>query len=319
MLLPVVMDHDAEENDQSDVRRILSLDTSKSTGLHSPRGPRPVKHNSYKDSMQIRKSATEPTSGANESWTNSETVLSPTKDTISPSSQDGTLPRLEPVRQVSEPVRSSTSTNATSVTAARLWGNLRHHVLTPPVRQTARSGTPKGSRFPKLGLKHLVEEVATMQDSMRTFAEAILRACNIARYGEIQKSLREREASASSQSGNSSGRRLDYLRRPHSAASISVSTSPPSLRYLYQILVQYSTNIHVGQTPVQLPHESRILSSLLCPFLSHTNYPFSRLEEEQLTAMDAFELLSDNWTPTEEVRHCLNFFIVQMMIGFRSY
>jgi hypothetical protein len=68
------------------------------------------------------------------------------------------------------------------------------------------------------------------------------------------------------------------------------------------MLVHYSTNLSTDQNSVQLPYETRVLSTLLCPFFAPTSYPESRLEEEQLTAMDAFELLSNNWTPVDEVR-----------------
>lgn len=303
------------DKDQSDSRRPSSLDSTKSMGLPSPRGPRPRKSNE-KGPIQVMKSVTDPISGyygATERWKNTDS-FTPTEYTPSP--QDVSLPSLQPMRQASlEPMRFGTP-----LPSAKLWDNLRHHVLTPPVRpstpsslQTSRSGTPKPSRFAKLGLRQVVEDVATMEGGMRKFAEEILRACNIARYGEIQKPSREREGSSSSQPANSSGRRLDYLRRPLSIASISSSTqstSPPSLRYLYQVLVHHSTNLNTDQRSVILPYESRLLSTLLCPFLSHRNYPMLRLEEEQLTAMDAFELLSNSWAPADEVRCCLELFSV---------
>lgn len=323
------------EANQSNLRRIVSPGT-KSRVLQSPGGPRPIsKHNfsSEKGPIQVAKAATEPISAqhaSNERWTSAETVSSPKEYSLptSPDSLDVSFTKLEPVRQTSfEPLRSGTPTSVASapVSGAKLWETLRHHVLTPPSRpstpsqQTARSGTPK-PLFPKLGLRQLVDNVTSMESGMRKFAEEILRACNIARYGELQRPTREREGSSSSQPSNSSARRLDYLRRPLSVASISSSTqasSPPSLRYLYQILVQYSTNMNAGQTSVQFPYENRVLSTLLCPFLSHKMYPVSRLEEEQLTAMDAFELLSNNWHAANEVRFCLLF--VQMIIVFSPH
>jgi len=310
------------EKDQSDSPRSpSSFDSAKSMCLPSPLGPRPLE----KGPIQVMKSVTDPISGyygATERWTKTDNFSS-AEYTASP--QDVTLPSLQPMRQASsEPMRFGTP-----VPSAKLWDNLRHHVLTPPVRpstpssiQTSRSGTPKPSRFAKLGLRQVVEDVATMEGDIRKFAEEILRACNIARYGEIQKPSREREGSSSSQPANSSGRRLDYLRRPLSIASISSSTqptSPPSLRYLYQMLVHHSTNLNAGNKSVQIPNESRVLSTLLCPFLSHKNYPMSRLEEEQLTAMDAFELLSSSWAPADEVRCCLELFAVSVMIAFRLH
>jgi hypothetical protein len=308
------------EKGQSDSRP-SSFDSTKSMCLPSPRGPRPLE----KGPIHVMKSATDPISGyygATERWINTDN-FTPTEYTPSP--QDVSLPSLQPMRQASlEPMRFGTP-----VPSAKLWDNLRHHVLTPPVRpstpsslQTSRSGTPKPSRFAKLGLRQVVEDVATMEGGMRKFAEEILRACNIARYGETQRTSREREGSSSSQPANSSGRRLDYLRRPLSIASISSSTqptSPPSLRHLYQILVHYSTNLNTDHRFVQIPYESRILSTLLCPFLSHKNYPMSRLEEEQLTAMDAFELLSSSWAPADDVCCCLKPFAISVMITFRLH
>jgi hypothetical protein len=322
------------EKDQSDPRRLVS--STKAPGVISPRGPRLVsKHSSSneKGPMQIMKSATEPAStpdDPNERWTNKEIVSSPTEySSPTPDAREGSLPRLEPMRQTSsETPRSNTPTSVAVAPAstAKLWDNLRHHVLTPsgrpstPSQQTGRSVTPKPSRFPKFGLRQLVEGVTTMEGGMRKFAEDILRACHIARYGEIQRPSREREGSSSSQPPNSNTRRLDYLRRPLSVASLSSSTqtsSPPSLRHLYQILVHYSTNIIAGQIS-QLPYESRVLSTLLCPFLSRTIYPITRLEEEQLTAMDAFELLANSWTPADEVC-CIRIFCDPDDNVFRSH
>ena len=316
------------ESNQPNLHRIVSPGT-KSRVLRSPGGPRSIsKHSSSseKGPIQVTKAATEPIPtqyAANERWTNAETVSSPKE--YSPGSLDVPFTKLQPVRQTSfEPLRPRTPTSVASAPAsgAKLWETLRHHVLNPPSRpstpsqQTARSGTPK-----PLGLRQLVDNVTSMEGGMRKFAEDILRACNIARYGEVQRPSREREGSSSSQPSNSSARRLDYLRRPLSIASISSSTqasSPPSLRYLYQILVQYSTNMNPGQTSVQFPYENRVLSTLLCPFLSRKTYPISRLEEEQLTAMDAFELLSNSWAPANEVRFSL-LLVVQRITVFSSH
>jgi hypothetical protein len=43
------------------------------------------------------------------------------------------------------------------------------------------------------------------------------------------------------------------------------------------------------------------LSTLLCPFLTPAKYLAPKVEEEQVTAMDAFELVSKSWTPVDEV------------------
>ena len=246
--------------------------------------------------------------------------------------------KLEPVRSIPvAPVRSFTPDTAVpspSPTASR-WENLRQHVLpvrplTPPQRPgsaqssthshlPSRSTTPKPSRLARLGFKHVVEQVREVVDDTRKFGGEILRACAVARYPEQPRNAKEREASSSSttstgtgtntSSSNLTGKKLDYLRRPQSSVSLASSSNgslgsvAPSLRFLHQILVYHSAplrdpNQHVSS---DLPHETHVLSTLLCPFLTPAKYPTQKVEEEQVTAIEAFELVSKSWTPVDEV------------------
>jgi hypothetical protein len=185
-----------------------------------------------------------------------------------------------------------------------------HH----PPRST---GTPKPSRLARLGFKHVVEQARGAVDDTRKFGEEILRACAVARYPE-QKNAKEKDVSLSSTtltgtgtntSSHSTGKKLDYLRRPQSIASLassstgSLGSTAPSLRFLYQILFYHAATL---TDPTQLisaylPHENQVLWTLLCPFLSPEKYPASKVDEEQTTAVETFELVSKSWTPFDEV------------------
>ena len=248
-------------------------------------------------------------------------------------------PKFEPLRPTSTaPSRSFTPdiTSPLPSTTASRWENLRQHVLPVPVRPLtppqrpgsaqssiyshlpSRSTTPKPSRLARLGFKHVVEQAREVVDDTRKFGGEILRACATARYPEQHRNAKEREASSSSTtltstgantSSNLTGKKLDYLRRPQSVASLASSSTSslgpaaPSLRFLYQILVYHSAPLRDSKQHVSanLPHENHVLSTLLCPFLTPTKYPASKIEEEQTTAMEAFELISKNWTPADEV------------------
>jgi hypothetical protein len=72
---------------------------------------------------------------------------------------------------------------------------------------------------------------------------------------------------------------------------------------LYKILDYHSAPLRDSKQLVSanLPHESHVLSTLLCPFLTPAKYPAPKVEEEQVFAMDAFELVSKSWTPVDEV------------------
>ncbi|KAH9478689.1 hypothetical protein JR316_0009147 [Psilocybe cubensis] len=246
--------------------------------------------------------------------------------------------KLEPVRPV--PLRAMRSFNSEgqpstpSPTRAR-WESLRQHVLpahirsmSPPPRPGSaqssihgnlpvRSTTPKPSRLARLGFKQVVEQARDMADDTRKLGEEIMRGCAVARYPEMQKSSKENLNHGSTvnlagvQATGSS--RMDYLRRPQSVVSLATTAAGtlgsqgPSLRFLYQILVYHSGPEEHSVSP-HLPYESQVLSTLLCPFLTPVKYPGVRLEEETITAMESFELVSRSWTPVDEnacVERCL--------------
>ena len=147
----------------------------------------------------------------------------------------------------------------------------------------------------------------------------ILRACAVGRYPEQPRNGKERDASSSSttltstgtntSSSNLTGKKLDYLRRPQSVVSLassstdSLGSTAPSLRFLHQILVYHSAPLRDQKQHVSanLLHENHVLSTLLCPFLTPAKYPGPKVEEEKVTAMEAFELVSKSWVPVDEV------------------
>ena len=223
---------------------------------------------------------------------------------------------------------SSTPDNAPSVpltvTRAR-WENLRQHVLpgrvrpsSPLQKQTAgqaslprpsaSSSTPtKPSGLSRLGFRQVVELSRDVGDETRKFGKEILKACAAARYAEVSRLMKDKDGQLStiSLSGTTTsaltGRKSDYF--PQSIASLtstSGSMTAPSLKPLYQVLIYHSRpSSETGQTP--LPHESQVLGTLLCPFLTPSKYPIVKEEEEKATGVEAFELILKTWAPIDEV------------------
>jgi len=253
--------------------------------------------------------------------------------TSSPADRARSSTRLEPVRPTSIPPRSSTPDTPRSVpstTTKARWENLRQHVLPGPLRPLSpqqkpttpsvslfnpplRSSTPKSSGFSRLGFRQVVEHVQEVVDTRR-FGKEILKACAAARYAEASRSTKDRDGQLSaislsgtvtSASTTTTGRKMDCF--PQSIASLasasSGSTISPSLKPLYQLLVYHSRpSAETDQRiPVHLPHESHVLGTLLCPFLTPSKYPFIKGEEEKATAVEAFELILRIWTPVDEV------------------
>ncbi|KAF8155551.1 hypothetical protein B0H34DRAFT_751522 [Crassisporium funariophilum] len=248
--------------------------------------------------------------------------------------------RLEPVRPIAlVPNRSSTPdippSGAATPTRAR-WENLRQHVLPPPARpQTppqrpasaqshhhlpARSTTPKPSRLARLGFKQVVEHAREVQvDDTRKFGEEVWRACEVGRWGtggDLKPHGKDSSTTtltgtmASTTTTNATAKKLDYLRRPQSLASLALTTpasssafntasasAAPSLRLLHQTLHHYSEACQ--GIIAHLPNESHVLGTMLCPFLIPEKYG-SRLEEERTIAVEAFELVSKSWTAVDE-------------------
>lgn len=226
--------------------------------------------------------------------------------------------------------RSSTPDNAPSVplTATRArWENLRQHVLpgrvrpsSPLQKQTlsqaslsrlsASSSTPRPSGFSRR-FRNVVDITLDIDDETRKFGKKILKACSAVRFAEVSRSTKDRDGQLStvSLSGSTAstltGRKSDYF--PQSIASLtssSGSVSTPSLKSLYQVLIYHRPSPERGQIP--LPHESHVLGTLLCPFLTPSKYSNVKAEEEKATAVEAFELILKYWVPIDEVSFCPN-------------
>ena len=256
-------------------------------------------------------------------------VEEPSSD-VNPASRGRSSSRMDRATPTSIPSRSSTLTpdNAPSVplTATRArWENLRQHVLPGRVRPssplqkqtlsqgslprpTASSSTPRPSGRSRLGFKQVVVELTRdVDDATRKFGKEILKACAAARYAEVSRLTKDKDGQLStiSLSGTTSsaltGRKSDYF--PQSIASFtsaSGSATAPSLKPLYRVLIYHSrSSPETGQTT--LPHESHVLETLLCPFLTPSKYAVVKREEEKATAVEAFELILNIWVPIDEV------------------
>lgn len=220
----------------------------------------------------------------------------------------------------------------------RRWEMLRHHVMpartpsrsTTPVSHLqqasassssvnippSRSQTPKPSRFGRLGLRHVVDiaQIATV-DSRNKIASDIEKACLAARYTEPAKYKIElpymgtlgSTTTLSSNFGNTTplintfgNKRLD-LRRPPSVLSLTHSArSTPSLKGLYQTLLQYAATSGDAPHIERLPNEPMVLSTLLSPFLSFETGP--KIDEERWFGFESFDTIVKTWLPEDEVR-----------------
>ena len=282
-------------------------------------------------------------------------VEEPTSDTnpaITSSSHTGrgrSSTRPERTTPTSTSSRSSTSTpdNAPPLpltTPRARWENVRQYVLpgrvrpsSPLQKQTpsqaslprpsASSSTPKPSGRSRLGFKQAVVELTqNIDDDTRKFGKEILKACAAVRYAEVSRLTRDRDGqlSSTSLSGTTTsaltGRKSDYF--PQSIASLtsgSGSATAPSLKPLYQVLIYHSqarSSPETGQTP--LPHESHVLGTLLCPFLTPSKYPIVKEEEEKATAVEAFERILKFWAPIDEVSCYPNIVKIVLTDMFKS-
>lgn len=252
--------------------------------------------------------------------------------------------RLEPVRPPSISSQHSIPDNAPSLpsntaTGRARWDHLRQHVLpglvrplTPVQKQTipqasvsgppSRPQTPKPSGLARIGFRQVVEHARDLDNDTRKFGKEILKACAAARYAETTRSTKDKDGqlsatttlsgSVASASTATTGKKMDYFPQSiaslasHSPSTLSGSTISPSLKPLYQVLIYHSRLLAgTGQRIFQhLPHESHILGTLLCPFLTPSKYPTVKGEEEKATAVEAFELILRIWTPIDEVGCC---------------
>ncbi len=221
----------------------------------------------------------------------------------------------------------------------RRWDELRQHFLpqllssrAPDVRSSStpppafhvppRPSTPKQFRMPKLGFKQAVEQAAEAPvDQITRFADDILRASRAVRSVETKAQRREREGTLATvatsfnmsfMSSNTSlglstptpnyvpPSRAKAVRRPPSLQSMAVSHSPSAAPTPLYAVISYYASITPSQqhSTIVLPHESEVLSALLSPFMSIRS---EKVVNEQLQAMEAFEIIVKTWRASSEV------------------
>jgi len=225
----------------------------------------------------------------------------------------------------SHPERPDANADPPSPSRAR-WDNVRRHIvhspspsitpsLAPSIQSTprpfasplppgGRAGTPKASRFPRLGMRQVVDtarEVAV--DDLRKFALELERACVQLRAPDLNNNRSVREGSIG---GSALSLSLPYSTGAAStvpstnwskqSAGSTVAPPQPSVLTLLRTLEQYEASLlHLPRT---LPLENQVLSALLVPFMSP-----DPSEREQEYALRAFSLIIKTWrTDLPEVR-----------------
>ena len=219
------------------------------------------------------------------------------------------------------PRRPDANAEPPSPSRAR-WDNIRRHIMHNPSPSVTpspapslqsipkpfasslpaggRPGTPKSSRFPRLGMRQVTDAPReTTGDDMRKFALELERACMQLRAPGV---IHHR-------SGSVGGSTLS-LSLPHSPFAVStipstnwskqstgsiVAPPQPSVLTLLRTLEQYEASLlHLPRT---LPVENQVLSALLIPFMS-----LDPSEREQDYALRAFSLIIKTWrTESPEV------------------
>ena len=248
---------------------------------------------------------------------------SPTEEDLFENKDDGSqyLDIVPP-----HPDRPGTSAGPPSPSRVR-WDGLRRHIMhhspsvAPPLAPSLQSipkpfasplpvggrpGTPKSSRFPRLGMRQVVDtarEIAV--DDMRKFALELERACAQLRAPDFinYRSAREGSVGGSALSlslPHSTGAASTIPSTNWSKQSASTIAPPrPSVLTLLRTLEQYEASLlHLPRT---LPRENQVLSALLVPFVSS-----DPSEREQDYALRAFSLIIKTWrTDSPEVRQTL--------------
>ncbi|KAI0266517.1 hypothetical protein BC834DRAFT_823723 [Gloeopeniophorella convolvens] len=193
-----------------------------------------------------------------------------------------------------------------------------------PVSQTPpRPSTPKQFRIGKLGFKQVVEQAqGASVDQAKRFADDVLRASRTMRSFEVKAPRRDREgtlatmatslnmtfmaANASfgmtspfSVSSHPAPGRAKVVRRPPSLQSVATSSQgPPSTSTSLHAVISYYASVTSAQhIALALPHEDEVLSALLVPFTSVVR---ERAEDEQLQAIETFEILVKTWRATSD-------------------
>jgi hypothetical protein len=179
----------------------------------------------------------------------------------------------------------------------------------PPLPVGGRPGTPKSSRFPRLGMKQVVDTAReTAVDDMRKFALELERACAQLKAPDVIHNRSVREGSIG---GSALSLSLPYSSgvastipsttwSKQSAGSI-IAPPQPSVLTLLRTLEQYEASL--SHLPRTLPLENQVLSALLVPFMLSESS-----EQEEDYALRAFSLIIKTWrTDLQEVRQASAF------------
>jgi hypothetical protein len=160
-----------------------------------------------------------------------------------------------------------------------------------PLPAGGRPGTPKSSRFPKLGMRQVVDTAREFAaDDMRKFNLELDRACAQLRAPDLihNRSAREGSLGGSSVSLSLSHSATSTLPSTKLSAGSIVAPHQPSILTLLRTLEQYEASLlHLPRT---LPHENQVLSTLLVPFMIP-----DPSEREQDYALRAFTLIIKTW------------------------
>lgn len=174
----------------------------------------------------------------------------------------------------------------------------------PPLPAGGRPGTPKSSRFPRLGMRQVVDSAREIAvDDMRKFALELERACVQLRAPDVihTRSVREGSIGGSALSlslpySTGAGSTIPSMNWSKQSAGSIMTPPRPSVLTLLRTLEQYEASLlHLPRT---LPLENQVLSALLVPFMLP-----DPSEREQEYALRAFSLIIKTWgTDLPEVR-----------------
>ena len=254
-----------------------------------------------------------------------------------PSTLRGTLARSRPVKKSSLLSNVSSASDLATIDepppspSRRRWDDLRQHFLShlgsnpapeaqassippPPFHVPPRPSTPKQFRMPKLGFKQVVEKASEASvDQIIRLEDDILRASRAVRSVEpkAQKSVAtsfNMGFMGSNASLGLSTPTLSYMppsrsratQRPPSLQSTTTSYSPSTTSTSLFTVISYYASVTSRQqhSKISLPHESEVLLALLLPFMSVRD---EKVINEQLQAVEAFEIIVKTWRASSEV------------------
>ncbi|KAJ7441775.1 hypothetical protein B0H11DRAFT_2251834 [Mycena galericulata] len=212
----------------------------------------------------------------------------------------------------------------------RRWDNIRQHVLPPPTHSPqpssghsqqpssssssafsfvpSRPQTPKPSKLAqRLGFRQVVEHARELVvDDTRKLGLELQRACWAARSveanskaGQYLPFMSTASLATTATAGNAP---KSELRRPPSVQSLGITSrapTAPSLKPLYQTILQHSSPTPDGIPPVPvLPREPQVLSTLLSPFLNPDKA--LRVDEDRWFAFETFDIIVKTWSPPND-------------------